>query len=386
MKKILAITFLIFLALGQAFAIGFGYHVLKIDTTPEFAEGAIPTNVKYQFNFPMVDFVPGAKTELAFSLNNGFLYRTMEQSPIDGSLYSKDATWKVGDRVYSVLYNEFSLFFKQGVMHTSLDTDFITIGLAINGRFEDAYERFSFMDGVDETEGVFWSSPGVRRFDPDGTWIGNPELEGSDRSSFHTSISTELVLNLLEDKRSVRNGVKASLSFRCNPKDMFLNDGTGDYTLTKAKIDVAFTPFKIMQKKSLTFVSLVLDDHFSIRMINGEKVPRYAQEDELWKVHMPNSEFVIQNRASISLYGSQMHYKDLYPVVTGFFDIGYSFGKLLNTSLDESIDEIALAAGVRVEFIIFNIAKVFYECGWVLDPVYNEEKETRQTFGVRLGI
>ena len=97
-------------------AIGFGYHVFEVRTEPEFSNGVFPTSVMYQFNFPMPDFINGRSTILAFRLDNGLAYRNLRQSPCDGSILARNPVSYPTE--YTVLFDEFNLFFAQGFMET----------------------------------------------------------------------------------------------------------------------------------------------------------------------------------------------------------------------------------------------------------------------------
>ncbi|MDD7536293.1 MAG: hypothetical protein SPK48_08800, partial [Bullifex sp.] len=70
-KTYIALLLLLLIITSPLFAIGFGYHVLEIRTIPDFGKDVFPSSLKYQFNFPVPDFVGGNTTELAFRLDNG---------------------------------------------------------------------------------------------------------------------------------------------------------------------------------------------------------------------------------------------------------------------------------------------------------------------------
>ena len=84
MKKILLLTILLTILALPAFSIGFGYHILEVRSEPEFANGTFPSSIKYQFNFPVPDFIGGNITELTFRLDNGLIYRSLDQDPVTG--------------------------------------------------------------------------------------------------------------------------------------------------------------------------------------------------------------------------------------------------------------------------------------------------------------
>lgn len=387
-KLITAVIMLLVLSSATLHAIGFGYHILEIRTTPEFSKGVFPSSLVYQFNFPVPDVVRGSKTEFAFRLDNGLEYRTLEQDPDTGGLYQEDPYGKGAfPRDYTVQFDEFNLFFAQGFVNTDFaGNDLLTLRVSIDGRFENAFERFSWMSSPGETEGTFNVRPGEPRF-PGSSWVGAPELSG-DRSAFMISLSAGLDIDYMRDRITRRDGVKLSAGVRYSPSKLQLFGVSADYYAIKCSLDAAWTVFSIRQQGSrdTTWLSMVLDNSTSYSYIEGSMVPYFIQGGSIWEIKGPNTRHVITNRSSITLYGPQINSYDCYPYVMGFLDIGYSFGGLLNTSRPREMSEFFSAAGFRAEFVIFNIASIYYEIGYVTDPVLNGDNEIRQSFGFSLGL
>ena len=170
-KRSAVILILLSSVLAPLGAIGFGYHVIEARAETDFAMGIFPVAVNYQFNFPVPDLIGGSMTELAFRLDNGLIYRHLRQNPDDGSFLGINPPSYPDE--YTVLFDEFNLFFGQGFIETDFsDNDLVTVFLSIDGRFENAYERLSWFSGKNGIEGVFGYSDGngwVNRF-PDSSW------------------------------------------------------------------------------------------------------------------------------------------------------------------------------------------------------------------------
>ncbi len=400
-NKRLFITLLLTLSALPIFSIGFGYHIFEIRTTPDFGKGIFPTSLKYQFNFPVPDMIPGSKTIFTFRLDNGLEYRQLRQSPNTGALYAKnpeyltiDAFSNDFDRTYSVQFDEFNLLFSQGFVHTSFaNEDLLTAQVSLDGRFENAFENLTWLYDKDHMEGVFYNGIGNQRFDDSITRIGAPELIGN-RSVFQLSFTFGFEFNMLRDKITRKDGIKISSLCRLAtksvqlPENDFLPNSEADALLSQNKLDVAFTIFAIKQNGSrdTTLLSAVLEDNFTYRYIKGTKVPAYMQGGHIWGTQAPNAEHVLTNRVSLTLYGPQINSYDCYPSISGFIDIGYSTGKVLNSSLNETINEFTGSVGFTLKFIIFNIVNFYYEYGYVFDPVFTEEKYSKQSFGFSVGI
>lgn len=386
-KTVLMLLLLIFPLYG-ILPIGFGYHILEIRTIPEFSNGVFPSSLVYQFNFPVPDLISGSKTELAFRLDNGLEYRTLEQDPDTGEPYGKDPEGKGGfPRDYTVQFDEFNLFLAQGFVNTAFaGEDLVTLRLSLDGRFENAFERFSWMSSPEETEGTFYIRPGEERF-PSSSWIGAPEVSG-DRSAFMISLSAGFELNFLRDKITRRDGLKLSMLARYSPKELQLFGVSADYFAIKGSLEASYTLLSVKQqgKRDTTWISMVLDNSTSYSYIKGSMVPYFIQAGDIWEIKGPNTEHVITNRSSLTLYGPQINSYDCYPYIMAFFDVGYSFGKLLNSAKEEILEDLYAAIGIRTEFVIFNIASLYYEIGYVVAPVLSEQRGILQSFGFSLGI
>ena len=384
-----AFMILLLLSMFSIGAIGFGYHVFEIRTEPEFGHGVFPSSVMYQFNFPMPDLIDGTKTELAFRLDNGLVYRHLRQNPDNGSFLALDPPDYPTE--YTVLFDEFNLFFGQGFVDTAFsDNDLITVFLSIDGRFENAYERLSWLSNTEETDGVFGytdSNGWVNRF-PDSSWVGAPELSG-DRMMFQTSITTGIIIDYMQTKVTRRDGARLASYLRMAPDWMLLSDKTGNFLVSWTELDLAKTLFTVRQEdpRDLSWVSVVLDNHTVYRYLYGDRIPQYILGGDIWgDSDVPAFSSVLTNRLSLTIYGPQINSRDTYPLVTVFWDFGVGFGEPVNSMDRTSGIETVGSYGVRAELIIFDIAKLYYEIGCVYDPAFNEEVYVEQKFGFSVGI
>ncbi len=385
MKRTAFILLLLLFAV-PLFSIGFGYHVFEIRTEPEFGKGVFPSSVKYQFNFPVPDLIDGSKTELAFRLDNGLVYRTLRQDPETGAIMAEEPSLYDFPKEYTVHFDEFNLLFSQGFVETSFsENDFLTAFVSIDGRFEMAFERLSWMTGPGEREGVFWKDDGSYRFPEDCTWVGAPEL-ADDRSVFQTTITLGLMFDYMRDLTTVRDGIKGGTYWRFAPEWMLLTDGSASFVLSWNELQLSKTLYAIPNGNELTWFSIVLDDYITYRWINGDKVPAYIQGGDIWGPDVPNASSVITNRLALTFYGPQINSRDTYPSLTIFWDLGWGFGKVLNTSTERKIAESVGSYGIRAEFAIVGIAEFFYEIGCSYDTVFAEDMYVEQSFGFSVGI
>lgn len=375
MKRTLGIIVALLVMAGNLFAIGFGYHVIEAKAEMEFASGIFPIALNYKFNFPVPDFISGSSTELSFSLDNGLDFRTLRQNPSDGSFYALDEPDYPVD--YMTVYDEFNLSFNQGFADNSL-----TIGVSIDGRFENSYEALGFMEDGDD-QGLFWDGD-VERF-KGSSFIGAPELSG-DRSVFQTYLSAVFELDFMDDHVVRRDGARFESYFRITGPWMPMNDGSADFMLSRNTLSLAKTLFSVERSDGKGWISFVFDNETTYRFILGDKVPQYIQGGELWNgVAAPATEHIVTNSTSLTWYGPQLT-ADTYPSVSVFYDIGLSLGKALNSSSSATYSELVAVYGIEAEIMILDVAKLYWQWGFVTNPVFDEECRAMSRIGFTLGI
>ena len=335
MKKRLFLVLILFVAvLCSASAIGFGYHIIEAKAEADFSSGIFPIALNYQFNFPVPDVIDGSSTELAFRLDNGLDIRKLRQHPDDGRFLNEDNAGFPLE--YMVLYDEFNLFYRQGFWN-----DHISLGLYIDGRFENAYETFDYKYDDEHDEGLFWDGD-EERFSG-SSFTGAPELRGG-RSIFNTSLSASFTLDFL-------------VTF----------------------IDAPW-------KDGRSWFSVVLDNSTTYRFIMGEKVPYHIQGGEMWNGnYMPNTQHVLTSLFSLTFYGPQLS-ADTYPSLSVFMDLGLSYGKALNSSSDEVFRDFSAIFGFKAEFLILDIAKFYVQCGYVKFPSLNQVEGPQVSIGFTFGV
>ena len=375
-RRSTCILIALLVACTQLWAIGFGYHVIEARGEMEFSSGIFPVSVDYQFNFPMPDFITGSSTVFAFRLDNGLDFRTLGQNPDDGSFYALTGADHPLD--YMTIYDEFNLFFTQGFWD-----DHIGLTLAITGRFEHAYETLNFMiDGNDD--GLFWDEAGNYRFD-DSSFIGVPEFRG-DRKVFQSYVSGGFSLDFLDEDIVTRDGMKFESFFRITGPWMPLNDGTANFFISSNDLDLAVTMFSLDRGNGKHWMSVVLDNRTTFRYAAGTKVPQYIMDGVVWDdVAMPATSSVVTNRTSLTWYGPQLTV-DTYPAVSVFYNVGLAFGDALNSDSDERYWEFAAVYGIQAEIMILDIAKFYWQWGFVTNPVFNEECRAISRIGFTFGV
>lgn len=397
MRKFIFVLIVSFMILLPLQSIGFGYHVFEIRTDPQFSFNGVwqfPLSVVYQFNFPVPDFISGSATSLAFRLDNGLDFRTLKQDPETGEILQK-VDPRYPERDYMTLFDEFNLVFSQGFLHLDFsDEDLLTFSVLVGGRFENAYEMLGYYSDSSHTEGLFHTTGKndegesvILDRTPFGSSFlkGTPELSG-ERSVFEISLSAGLDINFMKDDNTSLNGVRLSSWIRYSPTWLNWFTDTSDFFLSWNRLDLAWTLFRLPFIDDLSSLSMVLTNSTMYRYLTGEKVPYYIQGGEIWEAEALSTEQVITNSLALTLYGPQLFATDVYPFISAFFDLAYSWGRVLNTDSSRIDGDFAASCGARAELVLFNVARVYYEIGVVALSRNVEDMDLVQRFGFSVGI
>lgn len=388
MRK-LALSLLILLQVCALSAIGFGYHVFELHTEPEFSDGVFPSSVVYQFNFPMVNLVEGSESEVAARLDAGLDFRQLRQNPDDGSFYAENPV--DFDLDYMAMYGEISLFYSQGFLHkAAVDKDFITLYASFDVRFEHAYETLDWMSDSDHTDGLFKyvADDGSRVYRFSGSsWTGAPELKGK-RQTTQLSLTFAFTMDYLREGVTDRDGVSFKSWWRWTPENAPLATGNSGFIASYNTVQLSKTLlYRGQAGKDLSWVSIVLDDFLTYRILWGDKIPVYIQGGDIWgDSDVPNLQHAITNRLALTVYGPQVLVPDFYPSLTLFLDLGWGLGKAMNSKSDETYFEFVSSYGLRGELVMYNICSLFFELGCVVNPAFNEDHYVKGRAGFQLGI
>ena len=374
-------------------SIGFGYHTFSIRTNPDFAAGVYPTSLLYQFEFPVPN-INGWSTEIDFRIDSGISFRELRQTPDDGTPYILLEDKGEYTKKFISIYDEMNLVFGQGLFSSPLSNkELLKLWLTLDLHFEKFFENLNYLTDPNDIEGLFHTAPlsgagpAIERF-PNSPWIGQPEMKGN-RSYNALSISLGIDVNLMEDKITRRNGMNFTLWTRFNPSlfDIF-NEDKSEFIMFWAKLDLAYTPYylKMNGSRDTAWLSFVFDNSTTYQFTTGNMIPYYLQGGHIWELQGINTKHNLVNRTSISIYGPQINSYDCYPYITAFADIGWSFGQLLNSSVVETFSDFYNSYGIKVEFVIFDIANFYYEFGYIQNNVLNQESKFISKLGFSFGV
>lgn len=384
MKKVLLLIFTLLAVCFPSFSIGFGYHIFEARSNPDFSNGVFPSSLKYQFNFPVPDFLEGSATLLTFRLDNGLVYRTLSQDPESGEAYKKEQDFP---QVYSTHYDEFNLLFSQGFVPTSFsDSDLISLYMSIDGRFEMNFERLSWMRDESEREGVFYrydseEKKHVPRFE---SYNGVPELKGN-RSPVMMSLSFGLKLSYMRDEVTRRDGIELDALFRYAPSALQIFGKSMDYAYLALNFEASWTALDVRFEDGKQKSSLILFDRARYVYISGKSVPNYIRDYSISSMFAFDlAEHSIINRLGLKINAAALLSSDTYMSFSLYFDTKYSRGRMMNSS--ESIEDLAYGIGTRLEYRLYDIAAFYAEIDYKINPSFDESSKFSYSYGFTLGI
>ena len=92
-------------------------------------------------------------------------------------------------------------------------------------------------------------------------------------------------------------------------------------------------------------------------------------------------------RIYLTIFGPQLGAKDLYPFITVFNDAAISYGSVINSTVGESLKQVMMSFGVKAEFVLYSIANIYYEIGYVYNGVFDQKPHKVQAkFGLTVGV
>ncbi len=117
--------------------------------------------------------------------------------------------------------------------------------------------------------------------------------------------------------------------------------------------------------------SIVLADRLNISGVFGSSIPLSVQQTTslgskvrgFGTFQFP-TDYSVANQFDLRFNGPEPFFSGLFPRMVLFFDIGYGWGELYNTSLPES--GLIASAGVSVTFAVRSYMDIGYEMAYLL--------------------
>ena len=163
MKRALIFILLLALALpifslsfnSSLLEVGGGGSLLSSGKKYGYLMGFFPLEARYRYLLRSPEAMDELGLSLALDFSSGLKERMLKIDPDSGeevSVYSS-----LSSSFYQVQYIYFDLSLREGLVRESfMDEDIVSLYLSLNGRFENAYERFEWLSNPKAVEATFY--------------------------------------------------------------------------------------------------------------------------------------------------------------------------------------------------------------------------------------
>jgi hypothetical protein len=370
MRKLLTMLLLILIATSSLGALSITTKIDDISMHPDIWAGLFPSYVAYKFIFDIPKLIEDKPTELSVLLSTGTVPRVITQNPLNGypaGYGDQSSGSELIDSDYDVFASHFSIKFSQGFLGPKKkkpSEDKLQLWASLDGQWEQALDPI--MQAADRTGHPFSSS--IFQNQAEGNvFPGTPDLSGDQRFiTVSYNIGMDLETMLLYNA----SGEGTNLHFQATLAPASLGSlfaGKADYWRVWLFGQTAFTLYKKVDTADSNIWSLVLQDEFECRVLDGKMVPKFAEKTEtkVWGIEPINATFVARNSLKLYYYGQQFFNKSCVPLVYIFFDIGYAGGWINNTSRAIGANSWQGSYGIHLSLQILEMFHIYYEGGYV---------------------
>ncbi len=356
-------------ALASACALDFYTEIRDVKMHPDFWAGVFPTSVSYAAGLDGVELLEGRETKLFVELGSGTLAREFARDPLTGEPFSKTQSsyldYLKKHPFYDVLYASWTVEFDQGLVRPGKSSrDFLTMGLALDGRWEIAVNPI--LQTPARSGYPFLNEPFK---DSNMEYVktpGTPDVSGN-HQLIYMDLRFSGVLNDLLLRTGSREGVKTEFEVVWAPGLLNLTRKEGGMAEFFRVWVYANAGHMFLEKKNedgLNDFSLGVSADAEFRYLNGEYVPEYAEKlkGSIWFYSPESMNFLFRGTGKLDLYGPQF-LGTCIPRIYTFIDYSRSWGKYNNCpDLPEEMVETG-SFGFHFEIKLFNALAIYYEIG-----------------------
>ncbi len=366
LKKILLLLLVIALSIASVFASDWHFVFGDLTQHPEIVWGFLPSYIDAGVGYSGLSFLEGHKTDFQFLVGGGYNQRKLWQNPITGDWIENNPL------IYDVIDFDWSFRLAQGFFSSPMDEkDLITLTVAYNGQYEIAND--SMAKGKERENGDKAPVLSIDEFFsayPNFNSNIYPEINGN-RQFLGTQLAAYLKLDIMEDTIHENDGFLAELAFMWGPKALNKAlDGFADYYAIAVDAVGAYTLYNYAPNGKSWF-SVVLADRVNFSYTGGDSIPAFIQEPNSlgrkvrgFSKSSYNTEYSIVNNLDIRLSGPDLGVKGIAPRVNLFFDMGYGWGNINNTTIDKSI--FLASTGIQGTITIFDFIDFGYQIAYLI--------------------
>ncbi len=372
MKKLIVVL-LVFLLSCSLFASNLHFVLADIGQHPDFLGGFIPTYVNLGVGYKLPELIDGNTTDIRLLVGEGYSQRLMWLDIESGennysSIWDKDSALR-----FNVWQNELSLRFIQGFFESPVKgKDLLTATVSLSSRYERYYSssKFAFFNIHGNLDDIVPS---------DYSGVIYPELNGrKDYLALEAGLS--LKLDMMEDTIHTNNGVWSRLDIKYGPEA--LNDfasGHGDYYSLVMNTVGAVTVKNFTDESGKSYFSITLIDRVNASYTSGSAVPSFIQgpvslgrKVRGFNTYTYATEYSVVNNFDIRFAGPDVAVDGIAPRINLFFDCGYGWGKVFNTTREEK--NFLSSIGAQLEVCFFD----FIDLGWEVNVLLVDKEKYTQ--------
>jgi hypothetical protein len=346
MNKKLVLFILLACLLPLSLSASWSFVYDSWDGHPRIAAGLVPTGIRAGVVNDALSLFADWETDFCLLGKVGYQERLVWQNPVSGSLLMANPLvydqllfdWTIGLNQYFGASQKHSLFFGyRGSYEKALDS--MIVGNTLDSGTVQSLSSF-FSGG----NAVYGQLSGI------GTNIG---------FAYH--------YNDLDDSYTTSDGYAASALLWFGP--MLLNTNAS-YARLEGEVRAAKTLLTLTESGKNLY-SIVLADRLNISGVFGSSIPLSVQQTTslgskvrgFGTFQFP-TDYSVANQFDLRFNGPEPFVSGLFPRLVLFFDIGYGWGELYNTSIPES--GLIASAGVSVTFAIRSYMDIGYEMAYLL--------------------
>lgn len=395
MKRVVIFILLLALALpifslsfnSSLLEVGGGGSLLSSGKKDGYLMGFFPLEARYRYLLRSPEAMDELGLSLALDFSSGLKERMLKIDPDSGeevSVYSS-----LSSSFYQVQYIYFDLSLREGLVRESfMDEDVVSLYLSLNGRFENAYERFEWLSNPKAVESTFYGQDNKERFS-DYSYVPELKIAGPRdmRMLSDFGVSIGAALNWKMETEMTKDGVSADIALSYYPS-FLRSERDHSYFLLSLDASVALTLLELPQmsfgpSRGLDALSVYVESEIDFRGAFGGDIPQLSIERAVWGSESYPSSMVLGNRTELVVKGYQIT-EDLYPSLILFSDVAFSFGGGINGS--KVSGGITGSIGGRVEMNFFSIVKAYGEAGYVYKDLYDRNPGFRYALGVKVSV
>ena len=341
--RIILCLFILVLSSHSAFA-SWSFTYDSWEGHPRIGSSLVPTGIRSGVTGDLDPIFSGWETDLVLLAKAGFHERVLWQHPVNGSLLSSSPL------LFDLLQFDWTIGVKQSLGSKQ------NIFLGYRGSYEQALDSMIEGDALDS-----------------GTVLGiNPWFSSYGGNTLYGALSgigTSLVLNYYYNRQEeLLDGLAFEGTLFLGPKLLNTNasyaslsaEGIGSLLLYEELDDKKHNLYSIILRNSLQ-LTYTLGSHIPFSVLKETSLGSLVRGYGYCQYPLDGA---LANRLSLCFNGPEPFTKGFYPRLVLFFDIGYGFGQLVNTSV--SSQTFLSSAGVSVTYSLLSYMDIGYQMAYLI--------------------